>query len=89
MSHQANTPMVKYSSIRAIFAIAAALKMHLLQFDIGTAFLNGDLHEDVYMSQPEGFVTPGCERLVCKLRKSLYGFRTIGQTVDRSVSANL
>ena len=69
------SPVVKHSSIRVIFAIAAAKKMHLMQFDIGTAFLNGDLNEDIYMSQPEGFVTPGCKKLVCKLKKSLYGLK--------------
>lgn len=69
------SPVVKHSSIRIILAIAAARKMHLIQFDIGTAFLNGDLHEDIYMSQPEGFIPIGCEKLVCKLKKSMYGLR--------------
>lgn len=42
------SPVVKFTSIRSIFALAAANKMKILQFDIKTAFLNGDLEENVY-----------------------------------------
>ena len=43
--------------------------------DVKTAFLNGDLKENVFMSQPEGFVVKGKEQNVCKLFKSLYGLK--------------
>ena len=43
--------------------------------DVKTAFLNGDLKENVFMSQPEGFVVKGKEQKVCKLVKSLYGLK--------------
>jgi hypothetical protein len=43
--------------------------------DIKTTFLNGDLKEEVYMEQPEGFILPGNEEKVCKMIKFLYGLK--------------
>ena len=43
--------------------------------DVKTAFLNGDLEEEIYTDQPEGFVELGQESKVCKLTKSLYGIK--------------
>ena len=43
--------------------------------DVKTAFLNGDLEEEIYMEQPEGFIVPGQEKKVYKLVKSLYGLK--------------
>lgn len=43
--------------------------------DVKTAFLNGDLDEEIYMVQPEGYVTLGQENKVCKLKRSLYGLK--------------
>lgn len=67
------SPVVRYDSIRTLFAIAAAKKLKMRQFDVKTAFLNGDLEENVYMKQPVGFSDN--TNKVCKLRKSLYGLK--------------
>ena len=47
----------------------------VLEWDIKTAFLNGDLHEEVYVVQPRGFVQKGEENKVCRLKKALYGLK--------------
>ena len=43
--------------------------------DVKTAFLNGDLEEEIYIEQLKGFIIPGQEKKVCKLVKSLYGLK--------------
>ncbi|GJU47681.1 retrovirus-related pol polyprotein from transposon TNT 1-94 [Tanacetum coccineum] len=54
----------------------AAENLHLEQLDVKPAFLHGNLDEDIYMTQPEGFQSAGKEEnLVCKLKKSLYGLK--------------
>ena len=55
--------------------MVATKNLHLGQLDVKTAFLHDDLEEDIYMSQPEGFIVQGQESLVYKLRKSLYGLK--------------
>ena len=62
--------VIKYDSIKTIFAIVVAQKMKMLQFDNGTTYLNGDLYKDICMCQPEGFIKD--LQCVCKLIKSLH-----------------
>ena len=68
-------PVAKMTSLRMLLAMAAIEDLELQQLDVKTAFLNGMLEEDIYMEQPEGFVAPGKEQLVCKLERSLYGLK--------------
>ena len=68
-------PVARITSIRILFALASINKLHVHQMDVKTGFLNGDLKEEVYMEQPEGFILPGNEHKVCKLVKSLYGLK--------------
>lgn len=67
------SPVVRFTSIRSILAVAAKNKMTLKQFDIKTAFLNGELEDNIFMKQPIGF-SDGTNK-VCKLLKSLYGLK--------------
>ena len=62
-------------SLRIIMAIVAHFDLELQQMDMRTALLNGDLVEDVYMSQPIGFEEVGKDHMVCKLYKSIYGLK--------------
>ena len=59
-------------SFRIIMALVAHFNLELHQMDVKTAFLNGDLEEEVYMNQPEGFCSDKDSHLVCKLKKSIY-----------------
>ena len=67
--------MARISTIRLLIALASIHDLVIHQMDVKTAFLNGDLDEEVYMEQPEGFFMPGNEHKVCKLIKSLYGLK--------------
>ena len=69
------SPVSKKDSLRIILALVAHLDLELQQMDVKTAFLNGDLEEEVYMKQPEGFSSREGEHLVCKLKKSIYGLK--------------
>ena len=72
-------PVAKFVSIRALLAIGAHFDLHMHQMDVKTAFLNGELDEEIYMRQPEGYAVQGSEHLVCRLRKSLYGLKQAGR----------
>ncbi|KAK8713554.1 hypothetical protein V6N13_148767 [Hibiscus sabdariffa] len=64
-----------FKSIRILLAVAAFHDYEIWQMDVKTAFLNGKLEEDVYMTQPEGFVTPENARKVFKLQRSISGLK--------------
>ena len=63
----------KKDSFRIIMALVTHFDMELHQMDVKTTFLNGDLEEDVYMKQLEGFIKNGNDHIVCKLKKSIHG----------------
>jgi len=66
------SPMTRITSIKLLIAIAAIRNLEIHQMDVKTTFLNDELEEEIYMEQPEGFVSPNRKRKVCKLVKSLY-----------------
>src|SRR3954462_5223237 len=69
------SPVARLTAIRVILSLAASHGLLVHQMDVKTAFLNGELDEEIYMDQPDGFVVNGQERKVCKLLKSLYGLK--------------
>ena len=82
-------PVAKFTSIRMLLALAAKQDLEVHQMDVKTAFLHGDLEEDIYMRQPEGFTKPGQEHLVCLLKKSLYGLKQANRAWYHKIHAAL
>ncbi|KAK9181573.1 hypothetical protein WN944_024711 [Citrus x changshan-huyou] len=69
------SPVVRLTAVRVVFAMCATFDLHLEQLDVKTAFLHGELEDELYMLQPEGFAKTGKENLVCRLNKFLYGLK--------------
>jgi hypothetical protein len=67
-------PVSKHGTLRAFLALVAERDLELEHLDVKTAFLNGDLEEEIYMQQPPGF-EEGSAGTVCRLRKTLYGLK--------------
>ncbi|QRV89310.1 Retrovirus-related Pol polyprotein from transposon TNT 1-94 [Ceratobasidium sp. AG-Ba] len=68
-----SSPVAAADSLRTLLSIVAALELELLQIDVKTAFLHGELDEEIYMEQPEGFVEGRGQ--VWELRKAIYGLK--------------
>ena len=69
------SPVAKFASNRIITFVMAIMDLELPQLDVKIAFLNGELKEDRFMLQPEGFEIKGLEDGVYKLKRSLYGLK--------------
>lgn len=69
------SPVVKPTTIRVVLSLALSRGWLVKQIDVNNAFLNGDLQEEVYMTQLEGFEDPKAPTLVCKLHNALYGLK--------------
>ncbi|KAI5343919.1 hypothetical protein L3X38_011795 [Prunus dulcis] len=69
------SPMVRHTTVRLVLALATTNHWELCQLDVKNDFLPGDLQEEVYMKQPQGFEDAIPPSHVCKLLKSLYGLK--------------
>ncbi|GJS07841.1 retrovirus-related pol polyprotein from transposon TNT 1-94 [Tanacetum coccineum] len=67
--------VARLEAIRIFLAFAAHMNMVVYQMDVKTAFLNGNLREEVYVSQPDGFVDKDNPNHMYKLKKALYGLK--------------
>lgn len=81
------SPVVRYSTVRYLIALAAKYDMDIDHMDAVTAFLQGDLKEEVYMQQPIG-MEDGTKR-VCRLNKSLYGLKQASRTWNEKLNCAL
>ena len=68
-------PVARMDTVRAIISLAGQKGWLLYQLDVKLAFLNGELKEEVYVNQPQGFEVEGKEEKVYKLKKALYGLK--------------
>jgi hypothetical protein len=67
--------VVRLTTIRVLLSLATSYGILVHQIDVKTAFLNGELEEEIYMDQPDDFAVKGQEEMICKLLKSLYGLK--------------
>jgi hypothetical protein len=69
------SPIARLTTICVLLSLAASHGLLVHQMNVKTAFLNRELEEEIYMTQPDGFVVKGQEDKVCKSMKSLYGLK--------------
>ena len=85
------SPVVRYESVCPMVALAASQQWHMSSIDVKTAFLYGELGEELFMEQPEGFKKKGQEYKVFCLKKALYELKQAAlqwwQALDKSMEA--
>jgi len=69
------SPVVRFETVQMMLALAALKDWHISGLDVKTAFLYGELDEELYMEQPEGFKLPGLEYKVMRLKRAIYGLK--------------
>jgi hypothetical protein len=69
------SPVARYTSIWMIISLATSMGWRVHQMDVKTTFLNGEIEEEVYIEQPDGFVIHEKESHVCRLKMALYGLK--------------
>jgi len=72
-------PVARYETIRTLLAASAEMEMHMHQMDVITAYVQGDLDDEIYMEQPGLFITANEKNKVYRLRKPLYGLKQAGR----------
>jgi hypothetical protein len=82
-------PVARLDSVRLLLALATQENWMVHHMDVKSAFLNGDLKEEVYVVQPPGFVIQGQEHKVYKLSKALYGLRQAPRAWNTKLDATL
>jgi transposase InsO family protein len=78
-------PVARHTTLRTLLTVAASKKLQVRHYDVKTAFLNGDISEDLYMVQPEGFIKPGEEHKVCQLKEAIYGLKQSARNWNQKI----
>lgn len=81
------SPVVRYTSIRFLIALAVKHNLNIDQMDAITAFLQGDLTEEIYLEQPEEF-NDGTKK-VCRLKKAMYGLKQSSREWNKKLDEKL
>src|SRR3984885_5518671 len=85
------SPVVRFETVRMMLALVALKDWHISGLDVKTAFLYGDLDEELYMEQPEGFKIPGQQHKVMRLKRAIYGLKQAAlawwKALDKSMAA--
>ena len=77
------SPVIKHDTLRVVLSLVAAHDLEMSQLDVKTAFLYGELDEEIYLQQPEGYVVAGKEGSVCRLHKCIYGLKQASRVWNR------
>jgi hypothetical protein len=83
------SPVVRTESFRLFLALVAGRDMESIQMDVVTAFLNGQVEEDIYMKQPPGYIDPSCPDLVCRILKNIYGLKQAPRVWHKTIDPHL
>src|SRR6266404_6252899 len=83
------SPVVWFETVRMMLALAALKSWHISGLDVKTAFLYGELDEELYMEQPEGFKIPGQENKVMRLKCAIYGLKQAALAWWRALDKSL
>jgi len=81
--------VARLETVRLIVAIACGRNWPMHHLDVKSAFLNGRLDEDVYVTQPPGFKIKGKENIVYRLHKALYGLKQAPRAWNKSIDSFL
>ena len=85
------SPVVRFETVRMMIALAALKNWHITGLDVKTAFLYGELNEELYMEQPESFKLNGQEHKVMRLKRAIYGLKQAAlawwKALDKSMAA--
>ena len=76
-------------SLCMMLTIAAIHNYNIIQFNITSAYLHGTLKEELYMEQPDGYMAPGKEDHIWRLKKGLYGLVLAGRTWNEELNAHM